>query len=56
MFNAIAYSVAQPMAGERTNLELIRRSPDKAPVSYRWLSKEQQARADEATMQTARFD
>lgn len=48
MFSSMAYSVANPMAGERSYFELIRRLPDAAPNSYRWRTN-QQALADQAT-------
>lgn len=47
--NAIAYAIAHPMAGERTYFELIRRSDDEAPNSYRWLNNIQRTEAEQAT-------
>ena len=49
MFNAIAYSIANPMPGERTYIELIRRSSKDKPTSYLWLNNNQRTQADEAT-------
>jgi hypothetical protein len=48
-FNTIAFSIANPMDGERSYVELIRRSDDELPNSYRWLHNRQRIRADEAT-------
>lgn len=47
--NAIADSVKNPMPGERSYTELIRRSDDELPRSYPWRNNTQQTRADEAT-------
>ena len=54
-FNAIAFSIANPMPGERSYTELIMRSSDTKPKSYRWLNNAQKTRAAEATQELNRL-
>jgi predicted acylesterase/phospholipase RssA len=49
MLERINYSIAHPMPGELSYFDLIRRAAGQAPHSYRWLSLDQEAFADQAT-------